>query len=574
MMRAMRYFALATDYDGTLAHDGRVNEPTLDALLRMKERGRKLVLVTGRELEDLATVFDRFDLFDICVLENGALLYWPKTRTQKVLAERPPERFAELLRERGVDRISQGRVIVATWHPHETTVLSAIRDLGLELEVIFNKQAVMVLPTGVNKATGLVAGLKELGLSPRNTVGIGDAENDHAFLAISECSVAVSNSVPMLKERADIVTAADHGAGVVELIEEMLAGDLAGRDAALLRRRTLVGYRLDGRQVRIPQLHNIAILGAPGSGKKTAAAGFLEQLIDAGYQCCLADPQGEYASLEDITSIGTADQPPPVEDVLDLLRRPEQQVEANLVAAAGEKGPEYFGQLLAALMDMRRRLGRPHWIFVDEAHQLAPTGDGGVLERLLPGRPSGLVISTPFPDKVAPPLLTITDTVIAMGPTAPEMLSLYARVINVPPPPRLPESRPYAGEALVWERRGEDPYLMRILTPREERRRHRRRPTEIQLAPEQSFYFRGPDNRLKLRAQNLAIFLQLADGVDDDTWNFHLHRADYSRWVADHLRDHALAEEIAAVERQDGHDAAQSRAAVRRAIQARSTTAI
>ena len=48
--------------------------------------------------------------------------------------------------------------------------------------MIFNKGAVMILPSGVNKATGLAAALEELGLSPHNVVGVGDAENDHAFL--------------------------------------------------------------------------------------------------------------------------------------------------------------------------------------------------------------------------------------------------------------------------------------------------------------------------------------------------------------------------------------------------------
>ena len=105
----------------------------------------------------------------------------------------------------------------------KTTVLEVIRDHGLELQVIFNKGAVMVLPSGVNKATGLSAALAELGLSPHNAVGVGDAENDHAFLKLCECAVAVANALPSLKEQADLVTRGDHGAGVVELIDRMLA---------------------------------------------------------------------------------------------------------------------------------------------------------------------------------------------------------------------------------------------------------------------------------------------------------------------------------------------------------------
>jgi hydroxymethylpyrimidine pyrophosphatase-like HAD family hydrolase len=116
---------------------------------------------------------------------------------------------------------------VATVRPHETTVLETIQALGLELEIVFNKEAVMVLPTGHNKATGLRRALEELDLDPQAVVGIGDAENDHAFLELCGFSVAVANSVDALKEHADLVTRGERGAGVEELIEALLADDLA-----------------------------------------------------------------------------------------------------------------------------------------------------------------------------------------------------------------------------------------------------------------------------------------------------------------------------------------------------------
>ncbi|MBV9125397.1 MAG: HAD family phosphatase [Planctomycetes bacterium] len=222
----MRYLALATDYDGTLATQGKVGPTTLKALERLLTTGRKLLLVTGRELPDLQSTYDRLDLFHLVVAENGALLYWPATGQEKLLGPRPTEKFVQTLRDRGVGPISVGRVIVATWEPHETVVLEVIRDLGLDLQVIFNKGAVMVLPAGVNKATGLAAALKELNLSPHQVVAIGDAENDLAFLRFCECSVAVANALPAVKEQADLVTRGDHGAGVEELIEQLVANDL------------------------------------------------------------------------------------------------------------------------------------------------------------------------------------------------------------------------------------------------------------------------------------------------------------------------------------------------------------
>ena len=102
-----------------------------------------------------------------------------------------------------------------------------IGALGLDLRVILNKGAVMVLPPSIDKATGLAAALNELKLAPRNTVAVGDAENDHPLLDACGCGVAVANALPALKDRADFVTRGDHGAGVTELIDRLIADDLA-----------------------------------------------------------------------------------------------------------------------------------------------------------------------------------------------------------------------------------------------------------------------------------------------------------------------------------------------------------
>src|SRR4051794_7209473 len=210
----MRYRVLASDYDGTLARDGAVDGKTIEALERLRHSGRTLLLVTGRELPDLERTFSRLDLFERVVAENGALLYDPETREKRALAQRPPDEFIQELGKRGVHDVSVGEVIIATWHPYEADILSIIREFGLELQVIFNKDAVMILPSGTNKMTGLSQALQELQFSRHNVVGIGDAENDHAFLGCCECAVAVANAIPALKDRADFVTTADHGAGV------------------------------------------------------------------------------------------------------------------------------------------------------------------------------------------------------------------------------------------------------------------------------------------------------------------------------------------------------------------------
>jgi HAD superfamily hydrolase (TIGR01484 family) len=135
----MRWIALATDYDGTLAHHGVVADAAVAGLTRFAASGRKVLLVTGRQLDDLAECFPRLDVFDAVVAENGAVLHRPATGETRVVAQALPPRFAEELRERGVDPVSLGQVIVATWRPHAQKMLEVIRDLGLELQVIFNR---------------------------------------------------------------------------------------------------------------------------------------------------------------------------------------------------------------------------------------------------------------------------------------------------------------------------------------------------------------------------------------------------------------------------------------------------
>lgn len=222
----MRYFALACDYDGTLAHHGVVEQKTIDAIHQLKKSGRKAILVTGRELDDLENVFPELNIFDCIVGENGGLLYFPSSRLEKLLAPSPQTDFVESLKDRKVEPLSVGKTIVATWEPNEQIVMEVIRTMGLELQIIFNKGAVMVLPSGVNKASGLTACLNELLLSPETVVAIGDAENDHSFLKMCGVSVAVHNSVDSLKDAADYVTHGNHGDGVLELIAMILANDL------------------------------------------------------------------------------------------------------------------------------------------------------------------------------------------------------------------------------------------------------------------------------------------------------------------------------------------------------------
>jgi len=567
----MRYHVLACDYDGTIAHHGRVDDETIAALGRLRDTGRRLILVTGRELQDLLAVCPHVGLFDRVVAENGAVVYCPATREEKLLGEPPPEPFVRALRERGVSPVAVGRVIVATWKPHESTVLEVIRDLGLELHLTFNKDAVMVLPAGLNKATGLAEALRELGLSAHNVVGIGDAENDHAFLHLCECRIAVANALPMLRDAADLVTRHDHGAGVRELVDMLIAADLRDLEPRLGRHDILLGIRGDGSEASLrPYGTSVLLVGSSGSGKSTLAAGVLERLAESEYQFCVVDPEGDYRGLAEAIVLGDSQREPSVAEVLDVLAKPTQSVVVNLLGIALERRPAFFHALMPQLQELRAGTGRPHWIVVDEAHHLLPaSSDTAALT--LPRELDGVFFITIQPEHMAAPALSAIDLMIAVGGSPENRVRAWGTMLGRQPAGLEPTTLE-PGEALAW-RRGEDspPFRFQIAASRGDRRRHQRKYAEGEIPEYHSFYFRGPEDKLNLRAQNLNLFLQLGDGVDDATWLHHLRRGDYSRWFRDVIRDEELAAEASRVERDTHLDTQATRAAIHTAVEQRYT---
>jgi HAD superfamily hydrolase (TIGR01484 family) len=564
----MRYLALATDYDGTLAAGGAVAEETWEAVRRLRDSGRKLILVTGRELDDLKSVCPPLDRFDRVVAENGGLLYRPATREHKELGPAPPKAFIQALRDRHVAHLGLGLTIVSSSEPYQAVILQTIHDLGLELQVIFNKGAVMVLPAGVNKATGLQAALEELDLSPHNVVAVGDAENDHAFLRLCECPVAVANALPMLKEHAAFVTAGDHGRGVIELIDEMVADDLHRRERQLSRHHVLLGRRPDDGEVRLPPYGTVALVAGPsGSGKSTATTGLLERLAGGGYQFCVIDPEGDYQNFEGAIVLGDTNHAPAVDEVLQLLRQPRQNVVVNLLSLPMGDRPLYCAGLLLRLQELRAQTGRPHWLVFDEAHHLFPTNWEPATVSLPQHLETALLI-TVHPDQVSPAVLKQVNTVLAVGHAPGETLAEFAKPLRKAPPEGAPETLA-TGQVLVWLRgpghRG--PFVVEVEPGHTERRRHSRKYAEGLLIPERSFYFRGPEGKLNLRAHNLILFLELAQGVDDDTWLYHLRQGDYSRWFREGIGDKALAAEAEEIEADKGLSAADSRERIRQAVE-------
>jgi hydroxymethylpyrimidine pyrophosphatase-like HAD family hydrolase len=555
----MRYFCLTCDYDGTIATDGQVSPSTVEALKRVKSSGRKLVLATGRELSDLLRVFPEISIFDRIVAENGALLYRPASKESKVLSERPPQEFLDALTRRGVP-FSAGESIVGTWHPWETAVLDVIRTLGLELQVIFNKNSVMVLPSGVNKATGLKFALAELALSLHNLVGVGDAENDHAFLAICECSAAVSNALPALKARCDWVSQRSHGAGVEELIEQLVTDDLRSLAPRLGRHAILLGRTENGEEVKLdPYGTRLLIAGHSGGGKSTAMAAILERLVAADYQICLIDPEGDYDEFAHFVTLGGTNHVPAISEIFDVLQTPKS-LSINLLGIPLSDRPSFFQSLLSRIQDLRSKTGRPHWIVIDEAHHLLPAEleSAGLT---IPKDLASLAMITAHADCVAEPILSSINYLIAVGTDPKGTISEFSAGLKKNlQPSEIPSVPDRHGSVSVWMLEQWPHPLTVIMEPGiVQLQRHKRKYAEGELGEDKSFYFRGPDSKLNLRAQNMRVFAQTAAGVDDETWNHHLRKSDYSRWIRESVKDPKVADEVAAIERDTTLDVSESR---------------
>ena len=560
----MRYVALASDYDGTLAHDGLVHESTIEYVERLVHSGRKFILVTGRELPDLEAVFHRLDICERVVAENGAVLYNPASREKRVLAQRPPDSLLESLRRRGVSNMSVGDVIVATWHPHEQEAIEAIRECGLELQIVFNKEAVMILPTGVNKMTGLCAALEDLKLSRHNVAGVGDAENDHAFLDSCECAVAVANAIPALKEKADWVTSSARGEGVAELIVRLISNDLSDLSRNPTRDCILIGKSADGVLNQPVYGRNILLCGQSGSGKSTAVTGLLERVMDKKYQVCLIDPEGDYENLPGCRIIGDAKRPPSIADVMQAMDTPDAQVVVNLVALSATDRPAYFASLISEVQSLRLRSGRPHWLVVDEAHHIFPS-EWGPASTEMTDELSNLMLVTVHPEHVSPNALRKINTVIAVGHAPDKLLQEFARSCGADAPPAVPGDLE-RGQAFVWFVDGNRNMTVKLEPARHEHLRHRRKYAEGQLEPERVFHFRGPEGKLDLRAHNLNTFLQIADGIDSDTWLFHLKRGDYSNWLRHSLKDDELADQVGQTEQDQSLPDRETRERIKQAV--------
>lgn len=573
----MKFAALALDFDGTIAQHDRLDPEVRQAIGELRAQDIVVILVTGRILSDLRRVAGDLHFVDAVVAENGAVIEFPCSGHTSALAPPPNPRLLEALRRGGIAHVA-GQAIIDADASSAPRILEAIRRLELPLSLLFNRSRVMVLPQNVSKATGLGRALTILRLSPHNTVGIGDAENDHELLQTCELGVAVGWGSEVLKAAADHVLPGEGPRAVAGYIRHLasLPQVPAPRQT---RRRLLIGHTDLGEPLSLAvRDRNVLIAGDPRSGKSWVTGLLCEQLILYGYCLCVIDPEGDYAALEALPGVavlGGADPLPRPRELLRRLRHPDASVVIDLSHASHEEKVAYVRSVLPGLARMRRQTGLPHRVVVDEAHYFLHEPDVAELVDL---ERSGYTFTTFQASRVHPAVLAGTGVVIVTRESdRHEVAALFERYERALEPGALRdwEERLDAlttGEAMVLPLTEESGgMLQRVrlaprLTPHV---RHLTKYVDIPVPRDRGFVF-WQGGAPRTRARTLREFATAVEQLPLDALTGHLQRGDFSRWVADVFGDYPLADEMCKVEAAHrGGATAAAALAVSQAIRAR-----
>ena len=545
------YFrAVALDYDGTLA-EGLVMPDTKAALAETRARGIRIIVVTGRILSELEAMFpDIQDHVDAIVAEQGGLLVTP-IGVRRLIA--PVDQAVSVqLRDRGV-AYRRGQVLIACAAADEPAALEVVRGLGLDCRLVRNRDELMIVPPGVTKGAGLLEALTDLGLSHHNTIGVGDAENDHTLLETCEIAVAVNNAVEAIRGHADLTLDRPDGAGVTDLLRGPL---LDGRARLYSRRRQItLGVDEAGDAVTIPSSRiNIAICGEAGAGKSFLAGLICEQLVDRGYSVVVFDPEGDHVGLGELpTVLVTGGEQSRVADPADLarllhLRWASVVVDVSDLDADAQRS--YGSELPSEIEAQRANTGRPQWVIVDEAH--GAFGRAGPALAVFNPAAKGYLLITWQPEELSGEVVAALDAVIALGSPHPSahLVDLAAAVADMPRPQIAQLLDGPTGRAvLAWRAR---PHQATAFTPASRRTthlRHEHKYDHTGLEPERRFYFRGKDDTpTGAVAANLRELEAELVRCDGDVLRHHSPGHDLSRWVAEVFLDQSLAGALAAAE--------------------------
>jgi hydroxymethylpyrimidine pyrophosphatase-like HAD family hydrolase len=542
---AARFVAYAFDYDGTLTDDDHPSPEMLTALRECRAAGRRIVLVTGRILAELRQVFPGVDdEFDAIVAENGAVLL--DADGARDLAPAIDPDLAHALAHREVP-FRTGRVVLACDAGYAATALEEVGRLGLDCQLVRNRGALMVVPSGVTKGTGLVEALGELGVSRHSTLAVGDAENDLQLLEVCELGVAVANAVESVKLHADVVLERANGAGIVELLHGLTgAARISSR-----RWQVSLGHTADGNPVTIPaSAHDLLVTGASGAGKSFVTGLIVEQLAHLRYGVLVVDREGDHVVLGSrrgvVVVVGGPAGLPPAQEVVALFAHRFGSVIVDLSLLDPTAQDRYVAELLPLVRELQLACGSPHWVVLDEAHTTPDQREGVEAGQFAGG---GYVFATHLPTRLPARVLAEVDAALVLpgdGEGAPEVRSAVAQLYGGSPD--IPEllSGLARGQAVLVRRDVSTPVVFDLGERLSRHVRHWHKYTDAQLAAHLRFAF-GIDGADGI-AGNVREFHRALRGAAPETLAAHASRRDLSRWIADVLQEPGLAALIAELE--------------------------
>lgn len=446
----MRYVALAAGFDGTLARNGRCDARCVAALRAIAASGRKLILVTRRELRDVLQIFPEAGVFDYLVTESGAVMHRTATRESTILAHAPPENFVQELRRRQVTPLTVGSSIITTASAYEDEVAATIRKLHLDCELVTNDDTLIILPGGVSKMlSGVRAALDELGLSAHNLVAIGNPASDLPLFDLAEHAVAVHGAEIPPRRPVERVTGDADDEDFIAFARELIETDLA---AAPPRHKIVLGQLENQQEATIqPMEASLLVCGPDGSGKAAMCHKLLDQLLNHHYQCCIigVDLNGKHTLPAKIEVFGDAQQPPQMDDILSAMENPDNSIAVNLAALPVRQMPMFANTLLLQLQALHARIGRPHTIVVDDADCIL--GDSSAVRTAA----VTMIYSSSAPAQIPCEILRSVQTVVALG-SASSVLNEVCRATGQRPL-ALGEILLPADQALLWAQQADVP---------------------------------------------------------------------------------------------------------------------
>lgn len=261
------------DLDGTLLNDKKeVSEQNQEWMNRALKAGNKIVISTGRPFPSAKKIIKKLQ-FDkpgfYCVCYNGGVIFECGTKhiifqkalnkelafeiidlckknqihchtysDQYVLSENDTEGFRYYLKAVGIE----GKIVPdfkeeITWNPnkvlavdlyHKETLLELKRQVnkavGDQIEIVFScDEYLEFLPKDVSKGNGVLYYCELTGTNQKDTIAVGDEENDLEMIQQAGIGCAMKNAKQIVRDHADYVTENNNNeSGVAEIIEKFM----------------------------------------------------------------------------------------------------------------------------------------------------------------------------------------------------------------------------------------------------------------------------------------------------------------------------------------------------------------